>query len=71
MTLRNVTIGDRFYKQLVKGKQVECYVVDFTETKSMTTGQVIEQKCIAKSDNYGMGNSFEIPFATVLRNKIK
>lgn len=71
MELRGVKIGDRFYKQLSKGKQVECYVVDFSETKSLTTGKIIEQKCYAKSDNYAFGESFEIPFTTVLRFKIK
>jgi hypothetical protein len=70
MEIRNVKIGDRFTKQLAKNKTVECIVVDFVESKSMVRQEITNVTCWAKSENYGFGKSFEVPFATVLRNKI-
>lgn len=65
MTIKNVKIGDRFKT----GRHTSAHVVDFYEVRSLTTGEVIEYKCIAKSDTIAT-NSFEVPFSTVVRNKI-
>ena len=65
MTIRNVKIGQNFYKG-----NVICTVVDFIEEKSMVTGQVTGIKCMARANSVST-NVYEIPFATVVRNKIK
>lgn len=66
MTIRNVTIGDRFKT----GKNIVSEVVDFYEKKSMVTGEVIGHICIAKGVNTFSTNTFDVPFSTVLINKI-
>lgn len=64
--IQNVRIGDRFNH----GKYKVAEVVDFWETRSMTTGNIISIKAIAQGINTLATNTFEIPFATVVRNKI-
>jgi hypothetical protein len=66
MTIKGVTIGDRF-KQ---GKNIVCEVVDFNEIKSLTTGIVTGYMCIVKGVNTIASNTFDVPFSTVIRNKI-
>ena len=63
MTINNVTIGDRFYK----GKNSICEVVDFIQMISTLTGECIGYQCIAKQINGFSNNTFETPFATVVR----
>lgn len=65
-TYKNVTIGDCF-KQ---GKNLVCQVVDFHEIKSVTTGENKGFLCIAKGVNTMAKNEFDVPFATVVRNRI-
>ncbi len=67
MTIRNVTIGDKFQN----GKRLICQVVDFHEVTSMTTKATVNYICIAQGIDSLAKNLFEVPFATVLRNKIK
>lgn len=66
MTIRNVSIGDKF----IKGKVHICEVVDFYEVKSLVTGKVVEHLCIARGINTLATNTFETPFSSVIRNKI-
>ena len=69
MTIRNVSIGDQFYKD---GK-IKCEVVDFAELKSLTTNSVISTHVYAKciDPKYTlMDKSFETTFATVIRYKL-
>lgn len=64
MTIKGVTIGDRFQK----GKHTICEVVDFEEIKSLVSGEIKGYRCIAKSTSLST-NTFEVPFATVVRNR--
>lgn len=66
MTINNVTIGDKFKT----GKNIVSQVVDFIEKKSMVTGEIVGYICIAKGVDTVAVNTFEVPFATVMRNKI-
>lgn len=65
MTIRGVTIGDKFKK----GNH-ECEVVDFYEVKSLDNNQVIYHLCIAKIKTALCNGVFEVPFATVIRYKL-
>lgn len=66
MTINNVTIGQKF-KQ---GKYLVCEVVDFIEKKSMVSGEIVGYMCMATGINSLATNSFEVPFATVVRHQI-
>ena len=70
MTIKGVSVGDKFYKQLEKGKESLCEVVDFVERKSITTGKHISYECYAKSidGKYVLGRVFETPFTSVIRH---
>jgi len=67
MTIRNVTIGDR-YKDRNSPHVFE--VVDFTETRSVLTGDVVKQMCVVKGVNTMSVNTHEVSFATVARTRI-
>lgn len=66
MEIKGVKIGDKFKN----GKHMICEVVDFWEIKSTTTGRLIKHECIVKGVGTISSNEFEVPFATVVRNKI-
>lgn len=65
MTKNNVTIGDKFRT----GKHTEAVVVDFHEVRSMISGEIVKYICIAQATGIAT-NKFDVPFATVVRNKI-
>lgn len=65
ITINNVSIGDKFKT----GKHMEAVIVDFIEKHSMTTNQIVGYICIAKAKGQA-SNHFEVPFATVVRNRI-
>ena len=66
MTIHGVSIGDKF----IKGKNLQCEVIDFIELISVSINKVIGYNCIAKSSNGVNICTFEIPFATVVRYKL-
>ena len=66
MTINNVSIGQRFKH----GKFHTAIVVDFYEVRSITTKEIINYICIAKLENSLATNLFDIPFSTVVRNKL-
>jgi len=66
MTINNVSIGQRF-KQ---GKNLIAIVVDFYEVRSMTSNEHKQYICMAKLENSLATNIFEVPFSTVVRNKM-
>lgn len=66
--INNVSIGDKF--RPTNTKNTICEVVDFLECRSMVTGAVTGYVCIAKGITGMATNTFEIPFATVVRNRI-
>jgi hypothetical protein len=67
MEIKGVSIGDNFKK----GKSAICQVIDFRKVTSMKTGDTIGYQCIAIQKNGWACNVFEVPFTTVLRNKLK
>lgn len=68
MTVRGVSIGDKFTRADRKDK-TPCTVVDiYTVTNSK--GDIVEYKCIAEQPFLGQHIRFETPFATVQKNKI-
>lgn len=64
--IKNVSPCDIFIYQNKKA-----IVLDIGEIKSMLNGEVIEYKCYAKMLEGYANNVFEVPFSTVVRNKIK
>ena len=60
-----VKIGDRFRT----GKNTTSVVIDFYDVISVTTGELIKNICVVKGDGVAT-NTYEVPFATVVRNKI-
>ena len=66
LTPYNVAIGDRFKV----GKKTTAKVVDIREIKSMVTGLTTGYQCIAKGEGFIATNEFEVPFSTVVRNRI-
>jgi len=62
--IKGVSICDYF---TYNGKK--SIVLDIAEVKSMVTGEVIEYKCYARSIEGYATNTFEVPFATVMRYK--
>lgn len=70
MTLNNVTIGDKFIDTVHRKSKRVSTVIDFTETRSMTTGEHINYHCIASHKFMGQTMTKEVCFVTVLRNKV-
>lgn len=66
LTIKGVTIGDTFKI----GKHQLYRVVDFLEKRILVTGEVVGHMCIAKGIRTLSTNSFEVPFTSVLRNKV-
>ena len=65
MTIKGVTIGDKFKKG-----NSDCEVVDFYEVKSLGNNQIIYHLCIAKRITALSNSVFEVPFTTVIRYKL-
>lgn len=71
--MKEIEIGTRFEKRVGKSVNV-CYVTDIIDCtyKSQATGKVTTQAMYyAKSETYGMGESFEVPKNTILRSLLK
>jgi hypothetical protein len=66
VTINGVNIGDVFKTGNIK----KAKVIDFQVVTSFKTGKLIGYKCIAKSIGTIATNEFEVPFATVIRNRI-
>jgi hypothetical protein len=67
MEIKGVKIGDKFkYQKYGIGK-----VVDFHIVTSLKTGKLVQYICVAQLVNGLATNEFDIPFATVIRNKTK
>lgn len=70
LSIEGVTIGDIFWTKVGKSK-IKSQVVDFVKSYSLSTGETLGIKIIAKvhsfSDN--MQNTWETTFEDVLQNK--
>lgn len=64
--IRNVHLGDRFKT----GRNTTAKVVDLREIKSIVTGLITGYQCIAAFEVLGVVGLFEVPFSTVVRNRI-
>ena len=67
MEIKGVKIGDKFKYQ----KNLIAKVVDFHIVTSVKTGKLVQYLCIAQLVNGFAKNEFEVPFASVIRNKTK
>ena len=68
-----IQIGARFEKRIGKSVNV-CYVTDIIDCtyKSQATGKTTTNTIyMAKSETYGMGQSFEVAKNTILRSLLK
>ena len=69
MTIKNVTIGDKFKKCGTKNRNDVYTVVDFYTTCNMS-GEIVNQVVVAEHEFCGQVMKTEHPFATVVRGKI-
>ena len=67
MEIKGVKIGDKFKYQ----KNLVAKVVDFHIVTSVKTGKLVQYLCVAQLVNGLAKNEFEVPFASVIRNKVK
>jgi hypothetical protein len=67
MEIKGVKIGDKFKYQ----KNLVAKVVDFHIVTSVKTGKLVQYLCVAQLVNGLAKNEFEVPFASVIRNKTK
>ena len=65
-----IKIGQKFTKQLNKGKFCECEVVDIIQRISTKTGEVVALEYWAKSETYFFGKWFEVPKNSILKGKL-
>lgn len=67
-----IKIGDKFRKQLNKKQFVNCEVFDIYEvvSTSQKTGKISNRLVYyAVSDNYALGDAFEVSKTTIIRGK--
>lgn len=69
MTLKNVTIGDKFKKRGTKNRNDVYTVVDFHTTCNMH-GDIVSQVVIAEHEFCGQVVRSEEAFSTVVRGRI-
>lgn len=70
MTIKNVTIGDKFINTTDRKSKRVSTVVDFIETKSVLTGETLGYEVVCEKDYMGQVLKSKCSFTTVLRNKI-
>jgi len=70
MTIRNVTIGDRFIDTCNRKSKRVSTVIDFVETRSMTTGKVVKVEIVAQHEFMGQIMTTSPAFTTVVMNKV-
>jgi len=70
MTIRNVTIGDKFIDTCHRKSKRVSTVVDFIEHTSMTTGKVVNTTIVASHEFMGQTMFTSPPFTTVIRNRV-
>ena len=70
MTIKNVTLGDRFIDTSNRKSKRVSTVVDFIEKKSLVTGEIVDYECIAQHEFLGQVIRFKTCFVTVGINKV-
>lgn len=71
MTIRNVTIGDKFIDTRNRKSKRISTVIDFVERRSLKTGELINYECWAAHEFMGQTLQYEVAFATVVMNRVK
>jgi hypothetical protein len=71
MTIKNVTIGDKFINTTDRKSKRVSTVVDFTETKSVLTGEILSCEVVCEKDYMGQKLKSTCCFTTVLRNRVQ
>jgi len=69
MTIKNVTIGDQFINTTDRKSKRVSTVIDFIETKSVLTGEILGYEVVCEKDYMGQKLKSTCSFTTVLRNK--
>ncbi len=70
LSIEGIVVGDTFYTVIGKSK-ILSEVVDFVKSYSMTTGEVLSIKVIAKVYGFGNQNTWENTFEDVLKSRKK
>jgi len=70
MTLRGVTIGDKFISSTHRKSKRVSTVVRFTREVCFDTGEVLKERCYSTHEFLGVTMTTEVPFSSVLRNKV-
>ena len=70
MTIKNVTIGDKFINTTDRKTKRVSMVMDFIEKKSLVSGEVVGYDVVCEKDYMGQKLKSICCFTTVLRNKI-
>lgn len=71
MTIKNVTIGDKFINTTDRKSKRVSTVIDFIETKSVLTGDILRYQVVCEKDYMGQKLQSVCSFSTVLMNKVK
>ena len=69
ITIKNVTIGDKFINPTDRKSKRISTVIDFIETKSVLTGEVVKIEVVCEKDFAGQKLKSICSFTTVLRNR--
>ena len=71
MTIKNVTIGDKFINTTDRKSKRVSTVIDFIETKSVLSGKTLGYEVVCEKDYMGQKLKSTCCITTVLRNRIK
>lgn len=71
MTIKNVTIGDKFINTTDRKSKRVSIVIDFIETKSVLTGETLRYEVLSEKDYMGQKLQSICSFTTVVMNKVK
>ena len=70
MTIKGVTIGDKFINPNSNKTKRVSTVIDFVEHKSLIKNEITGYSCWAENEIVGQKIKYEVAFTTALRNKI-
>lgn len=69
ITRKGLAVGDKFKNPSYKNSV--SVVVDMLEQKSLVSGEIVDYVCIAQPIDQPAKNRYDVPFSTVLRNKVQ
>ena len=70
MEIQGVSVGDKFTKRKDLNKRIYT-VIDIYEVRSLMSEKHIKYICVAEYEFMGQLIKFEVPFPTVVLNKVK